>query len=366
MFTTLILSGLVFKEYEENYKLGIKELEDHIGKFFDNDGFPLTRNPGDLFFSTKYLIFCKEIIKDAQIYIPEFLDNIIEKNLACLDFIKCPNNQLPLFNGASENFLDQIDEYFSTHYKKRKAKKVVGGLFGLKQKNHVIFFDVGPPPKKKFSKCYQSGPLSFEYFFEGEKIISNSGFGDNISNKAALLSRLTASQSTLTLNDTSITKFERNKLINRVFGNSIKDNFKTYNLNINNDKNFISCSAEHNGYEKIFGCTHKREIFLDKENNYLKGSDHIFKKKDGIPIRYVFRFHINPALTVVKTMSGNSALIQLSKNKSLIFTANNEKLEIEKSIFLGGKKILDSTCISISGNLVNKNKSFNWEIKKNI
>ena len=64
-------------------------------------------------------------------------------------------------------------------------------------------------------------------------------------------------------------------------------------------------------------------------------------------------------------MSGNSALIQISKNKSLIFTVSNENLEIEKSIFLGGKKILDNACITISGNLVNKNKSFNWEIKKN-
>ena len=133
-----------------------------------------------------------------------------------------------------------------------------------------------------------------------------------------------------------------------------------------NDKNLIGCAASHNGYEKNFGCIHKREIFFDKSNNYLKGTDHIFKKRDGIPIRYVFRFHIRPGLTVVKTMGGNSALIQVSKNKSLIFTVSNEMLEIEKSIFLGGQKILDNTCITISGNLVNKNKSFNWEIKKNI
>ena len=65
-------------------------------------------------------------------------------------------------------------------------------------------------------------------------------------------------------------------------------------------------------------------------------------------------------------MSGNSALIQISKNKSLIFTVKDEKIEIEKSIFLGGEKILDNTCITIAGNLVNKNKSFNWEIKKKI
>ena len=63
-------------------------------------------------------------------------------------------------------------------------------------------------------------------------------------------------------------------------------------------------------------------------------------------------------------MSGSSALIQISKNKSLIFTIKDENLEVNKSIYLGGKKILDSACISISGNLVNKDKSFNWEIKK--
>ena len=65
-------------------------------------------------------------------------------------------------------------------------------------------------------------------------------------------------------------------------------------------------------------------------------------------------------------MSGNSALIQISRNKSVLFTVKEENLEVEKSIFLGGKKILDNTCITISGNLVNKDKSFNWEIKKKI
>ena len=48
-------------------------------------------------------------------------------------------------------------------------------------------------------------------------------------------------------------------------------------------------------------------------------------------------------------------LIQISKNKSLIFTIKDEKLEIEKSIFMGEKKIIDSACITINGNLVNKN-----------
>ena len=63
--------------------------------------------------------------------------------------------------------------------------------------------DIEKTASKKFSKSYQSGPLSFEYFLDGLKIISNSGFGINISKKAEYLVDLTACQSTLTLNDTS-------------------------------------------------------------------------------------------------------------------------------------------------------------------
>ncbi len=367
VLTALILSGITFKEYEENFKIGVKELEKFVKYYFDKDGFPLSRSPNDLIFFSRYLLLCHESINEAQLYMPEFLDDIIKKNIMCIKLLRAPNNQMPFFNGSSENNLDSFDKHLdSCRLSKNEKKNVVGGIFLAKSKNQSLYFDVGQPPDKKFSKNYQSGPLSFEYFLDEKKIITNCGFGNRISSKAELISRLTASQSTLTINDTTITKFERNKLINRIFGNSIKNTFKTEDFIITNNKNFSGSSVSHKGYEKNFGCVHKRELFLNHENNKLQGIDHIIKKKDGTPIRYVFRFHLSPGLTAVKTMSGNSVLIQISKNKSLIFTAKDESIEIEKSVYLGGKKILDNTCITISGNLVNKNKSFNWEIKKRI
>jgi uncharacterized heparinase superfamily protein len=272
---------------------------------------------------------------------------------------------LPLFNGAVSFKITQIERYLE-NLKLNNKNNNLGGLYKIKYKNHFVIIDVDKPPQKKFSRSYQSGPLSFEYFLDETKIITNSGFGIHISKKAELLSRLTACQSTLTINETSITKFEKNEMIREVFGNSIQNSFKSFDVSPKNNDDLVGCSASNNGYEKKFGCTHKREIYLDKKNNFLKGTDYILKAKDGYPIRYAFRFHINPELSVTKTMSGNSALIQISKNKSLLFTISNENLEIEKSIFLGEKKIIDSTCITISGNLVNKNKIFNWEIRKNI
>ena len=367
ILTALLLSGLVFKEYINNFNIGIKELEKLTKDYFDDDGFPLTRNPSDLVFFSKYLLLCKGCIKDAQQYIPEFLDIIIDKNLKCIKEILTPNNQIPLFNGGTESNLEYFEKLLNDlNYKPKNKKKIIGGIHSFNIRNNAIFFDAGEPPKKDFSKGYQSGPLSFEYYLDGKKIITNCGFGSNISSKAELLSRLTSAQSTLTLNDTSVTKFERNKFINRVFGNSIKNTFKINNLDFVEDKNQITFIASHNGYEKKFGCIHKREISIEKQNGKLIGSDEIIKKKDGKPLNYSLRFHLYPGLTAVKTMGGNSALIQISKNKSLIFTILDESILLEKSIFLGGNKILDNTCVTVSGNLVNKNKTIHWEIKKNI
>lgn len=367
IIVALLLSGLVFKEYNNNYKLAEKELEKFIKDFFDSEGFPLSRNPSDLVFILKYLILCKECIKDAQEYLPEFLEVIINKSFNCLNSILTPNHSIPLFNGGLEENLEELGKFENKlDYKGKFDKNLIGGIQILKKKNNLVFFDVGQPPNKQFSSKYQSGPLSFEYYLDGKKIITNCGFGSNISPKAELFSRLTSAQSTVTLEDTSVTKFERNKMINKIFGNSIKNSFKISETNFIDDKNHMKSIASHNGYEKKFGCTHKREISINKLDGHLLGNDTIIKKRDGKPINFNIRFHLTPDLNAVKTMGGNSILIQLSKNKSLIFITDSENISLEKGVFFGGNKILDNTCLTISGNLVNKSKIIHWEIKKNI
>ncbi len=366
ILTSLILSGLVFKEYLDNYQIGIKELEKLIKNTFDEDGFPNSRNPNDLIFFVKYLILCKECIKDAQQYVPDFLEDIINKNIECMEVIS-PNDQVPLFNGGTEENLEQLKKFIlNLNYQMKNKKKFVGGIKTIKNKTNIIYFDLGNPPRKSFSTSYQCGPLSFEYYLDGNKIITNCGFGTNISFKAELLSRLTSAQSSLSINDTSVAKFERNKLINKVFGHSIIKSFKTFDISHEENTNFISITGSHNGYEDNFNCIHKRKLILNKNSNQIIGNDQIIKKKDGEKINFNLRFHLYPGLNAVKTISGNSVLIQISKNKSLIFTTKNEKVSLEKSIFLGRNKILNNTCINIFGNLVNENKIIHWEIKKRI
>ena len=63
---SIILSGMIFEENHLNYKTGIKELEKIIRNYFDESGFPKSRNPEDVFTCLKYLILIREWLKEAQ------------------------------------------------------------------------------------------------------------------------------------------------------------------------------------------------------------------------------------------------------------------------------------------------------------
>ena len=368
IISAIILSGLVFKEYNSNFEKGIKALKYVVEDFFENDGCPVNRNIYDLVQCSKFLILIKECCKDAQEYIPDFLDDIVEKLVNCLFSLQTPTNKNPLFNGASEFKIDKYLEYLTgLEYKSKNTINNIGQIYIARGKKNLLFFDVGSPPAKKYSKSYQSGPLSFEYFVDDNKIITNCGFGNRISKKAELISRLTSAQSTLCLNDSSVVKFERNNLINSAFGTSTTNLFKVFDFKIDNEKNYLTLSAKHNAYENNFDYVHHRKIKIDKKNSNLLGEDNLIatNKNKKLLNAYNVRFHLYPGLNAVQTMSKNSILIQIEKNKSLIFASNGGNLILEKSIFLGGNQIINNFCISISGTLDhNENKTITWDLKK--
>ena len=367
ILTSIILTGLVFKEYSNNFDFGIKELGKIIPNYFDNNGFPLSRSPNELIKFLKYFIITKECIKDSQRYVPENLELIIKKGLECVKYFTTPENGLALFNGAAETSLDKFYDYINhLNIKIKNIKVSVGGIHQIKCKNQKLFIDMGNPPEKKYSKDYQSGPLSFEYFFDNEKIITNCGFGSGISHKAKILSKLTSAQSTLCINDTSVVKFERSKFLIKAFGSSCKESFKISEPKKISDKNEETIKAHHDAYIDKFGFLHKRELIFDKNRIGFNGQDYILRKKYEKKIKYSIYFHLRPGLDAVKTISGDSILIKANKNKSLIFLAKESDLSLEKSIFLGGNKIINNLCIRIYGELEKDEKIIKWEIRDNI
>ena len=363
----IILSGMIFKEYELNYKIGIKELEKIIKYFFDEDGFPKSRNPEEVFISIKYLILIREWMKEAQKPIPDFLNEIIQKCGKCYSLLAGGNKQFPLFNGSSEINYDEYDKFLKNlKYKFSSTNNEISGFIKIKKKKLEFFMDCGNPPQNNFASQYQAGCLSFELISNKQKIICNTGYGKYLSSKLKSLSKVTAAHSTLYLNNTSSCIFEKNKIINKIYGSSLVEKHKIIKKNYTENNDFFNIIASHNGYEKKFGYTHTRFIKILKKEDKIFGQDELKNTRNySGNIIYFIRFHIYPNTKIVKTKAGNSVLISLSNGEGWLLQSETNNLEIEKNIFLGNKnRIINNQSILISGNLKEEIISIKWLIEK--
>tara|TARA_Y100000590_G_scaffold12274_1_gene14905 strand:+ start:834 stop:2489 length:1656 start_codon:yes stop_codon:yes gene_type:complete len=365
--SAIILSGIIFKENDINYKIGIKELEKIVKNYFDENGFPKSRNPEDVFVCIKYLILIREWSKEAQKLIPEFLDEIIKKCGSCYAMLSCSNKQFPLFNGATEINHKNYDTFLKNlKYKFNYKNYEIADLIKIKKKKFEFFIDCGNPPPNNYAKQYQAGCLAFELISNKQKIICNSGYGKYLSPKLNSLSRSTAAHSTLYINDTSSCSFQKNKLINSVYGSSLIEKHKIIKKTYTEDKNFYNIAASHNGYEKKFGYIHTRSIKILKKEDKILGTDQLKKTRSfSSSLNYSIRFHIYPNTKIVKTKAGNSILISLPNGEGWLLQSKTSNFEIEKNIFLGNKnKIINNESVSISKYLNEEVVSINWEIER--
>tara|TARA_B100000029_G_scaffold367905_1_gene361353 strand:+ start:359 stop:1975 length:1617 start_codon:yes stop_codon:yes gene_type:complete len=363
----IILTGMIFKENNLNFKIGIKELEKIVKNYFDDDGFPKSRSAEEVFTSLKYFILIREWLKEAFKPVPDFLNEIINKTGACYSILSCSNKQFPLFNGSTEINHKDYDIFLKAlKYKFASEKNEVGNLFKIKKKKFEFFIDLGNPPANKFAKFYQAGCLSFELISNKQKVICNSGYGKYFSSKLISLSRSTAAHSTLYINNSSSCIFQKNELINKIYGNSLLEQSKIIDKNYTENKDFYSLSCSHNGYEKRFGYIHTRSIRIPKKEDKVIGQDKLKKtKKYDNSILFSIRFHIYPNTKIVKTKGRNSVLISLSNGEGWLLRSDTNNFEIEKSIFLGNKrKILNNESIFISSSTDKESISIDWVIER--
>ena len=74
--SAIILSGLSYKD-EKILNYGLKLLKKISDVSFDNEGFPRSRSLGQLIFYLKYFVLIRELLKESQNEIPEYLDENI-------------------------------------------------------------------------------------------------------------------------------------------------------------------------------------------------------------------------------------------------------------------------------------------------
>ena len=357
----IILTGLSYKEENKYLANGLTLLKKIIKSSIDNQGFPKSRNIKQLIFYLKYFILIREWFKESQNIIPEYIDETIYYLGQSYAFIWQNINQDLLFNGNNISNNNEFDQYLKRlGYVFKNESKEIAGYAILKNKKIILTMDIGGSPTNNFSKFYQSGALSFEVFSNGKKLITNSGYFSNNKNKLNKISKSTALQSTLSIEDHSSCDYRKLDKSNLIVDKSIH----IIKKNLVFEDNYWKISGSHNGYLKKFQTIHEREIEFYPEQIKFIGFDKLLRKDNSREIKFDIRFHLEPNSKVMKTQDNKSILIEL-EDEGWKFSCDNFDINIDNGLYLGNKNSYkDNQNICISGISKDDSQIIKWEITK--
>ena len=274
-------------------------------------------------------------------------------------FYKSPGSDF-LFNGNNLTDNSEFDNYLKKlGYKFKNENQEFGGYVILKNKKMCLTMDVGSTPNSKFTQDYQSGALSFEIVSNGKKLISNCGYFKKRNHKLNQLSKSSAAQSTLIIDDNSSCKFT--KIYDSYL---VKNGLKIIKMNKVFEKNYWKINASHNGYLKKYGSIHEREIEFYPDQMTFVGIDKIIKKKNNRSYKFDIRFHLEPNVKLMKTQDNKTILIELD-DEGWRFTCDSYNINIDNGLYFGDKNLYtENQNIFITGISNNQTENIKWEIKK--
>ena len=357
----IILTGLAYQNNKNYLGNGLNLLKKIIKSSIDNQGFPNSRNIKQLSFYLKYFIVIREWFKESQNTVPEYIDETIYYLGLSYAFIWQNINHDILFNGNYISNNNEFDQYLKRfRYTFKNENKEVAGYAILKNKKIILAMDIGPSPIITQSNDYQSGALSFEIISSGKKLISNSGYFANKQNKLNKLSKSTALQSTLIIEDYSSCSFKSGE----ISGYVIDQGLKIINKNVIFEDNYWKISASHDGYLKKFGSIHDREVEFYPEQTKFVGTDKIIRKNKDKNVKFDIRFHLDPNSKVMKTLDNKSILIEL-EDEGWKFSCDKFDINIDNGLYFGNKNSYkENHNIFISGITHETEEIIRWEITK--
>ena len=357
---SIILVGLCYQNEKKYLSYGCLLLKKISKLAFDNYGFTKTRSIRQLIFYLKYFVLIREWFKESQIRVPEHIDETIYHLGQGYAFFWQNTGADFLFNGNNLSDNQNFDNYLKRlNYKFINKNYVYGGYTILKNKKICLAMDVGSTPNSSFTKDYQSGALSFEIISGKQKLISNCGYYKKIDTRLNELSKSSAAQSTLIIDDNSSCKFTK---INNTW--HVRKGLKILkNKNIF-EKDYWKISASHDGYIKKYNSIHEREIEFYPEQMVFIGNDKIIKTKINHNYKFDIRFHVEPNVKLMKTQDNKTILIEL-KNEGWKFTCEKYDINIDNGLYFGNKNsYTENQNIFITGISNNQTENIKWEIRR--
>lgn len=310
-----------------------KELERQILP----DGGHISRNPRIMLDLLLDLLPLRQSYINLGHDVPPGLVPAIDRMFPAIRFFRHQDGDLALFNGSTAtlaNELVSVLRYDETSGRPSRTLPDIG-YQRLSVGDTSILVDTGIPSRLELSKGAHCGCLSFEFSSGRSRFIVNSGYPAFAAPAFQRASRSTAAHSTITINDTSSSRISRSSIFGPIMFPGVTDVTATRETDV---KGSDILTASHDGYLKIFGYIHQRQIELNADGSKIKGRDlvqaqHDDPKRLSVSDEVVCRFHIHPSIELV-SLDEESVMMRATDGTSWVLAAPGHVLSIADDVFM--------------------------------
>ncbi len=320
-----------------------RQLVAEIEKQILPDGAHVSRNPGALIDLLLDFLPLSHAFSARNVAPPDALLNAIDRMMPMLRFFRHGDGSFALFNGMGPTPRDLLaailayDDIGGTPV----ANASHGGYQRMEAGQSVVIVDTGRAPPLSLSAEAHAGCLAFEFSVKQQRIVGNCGLPASGKENWRQLSRATAAHSTVTFNDVSSCRFGEAGLFKRLLGIPILSGPESVPVAREHRDRSIILRASHDGYADRFNTIHQRTLYLHADGLRLDGED-VFLPASGeintanAQDEFAARFHLHPSVKANRLSDGHAVMLTLPSKEVWVFTAPDEKVEIEESVFLAG------------------------------
>lgn len=343
-YAAQVYAGLCMQGQSGLLTPAIRNLADEMARQILPDGGHVGRNPGTLIELLLDLLPLRQLFAARQLPSPGALNNAIDRMMPMLRFFQMGDGTFGEFNGMGATPVEALRTVmtFDDARGTPNVNAPHSGYQRVEAPAAVLVMDTGRPPPLALSGEAHAGCLSFELSWKRQRLVVNCGLPAINKENWRQVTRATAAHSTVTYNDTSSCHFLESATVRRMLGGApIGSGPRTVRIAREDTDAGTMLRASHDGYARDFGVMHQRMIRLSDDGRMLNGEDRFTPATgNALPARapddFAIRFHLHPAVKANRLADRHDVILLLPDRDLWTFSALDDAVEIEESVFLAG------------------------------
>jgi uncharacterized heparinase superfamily protein len=335
----LLAAAVAMPDHAPYAARGVKFLDQELASQIFTDGVHVERSPAAHLAALQDLTEIRALLQAGGVTPPEALAGTIEKMAGALRGLRHGDGGLALFNGSKEDLPSLIELVLSQAGRAGRVtgKLTTGGFYRLAAGKSLLIVDAGAPPPPGLDRFSHAGALSCEFSSGKERLIVNCGAAPAAGPEWREALRATAAHATLAIANVSSSEIRANGLGRR-----------PANVTAHRPESTGAhwLEASHDGWGRLFGAVHQRQLYLAESGEDLRGEDRIEADQ---PQPFMIRFHLHPSVTASLQQDNGAVLLRLPSGQGWRLRADGARISVEESVYFGGLEARRAEQVVLTG-----------------